>query len=329
MYALTARRCLTPLVLAALLLLAGCVGPRYGRPGRPLERCGDEIVVCGRLVHTGAPVVLWLDPGGYDAYRVECRFSPATRPSHPVSDDPVRYDSLRRHLPDELAAAVRAEGWSAPRLAEWVDQFVIHYDACGTSRRCFQVLQDLRGLSVHFMLDLDGTIYQTLDVKERAWHAGTANDRSVGVEIANIGAYEELDVLNKWYAHDRHGPYVTVPPELGPPGLRTAGFVARPARPEPVTGTINGRALRQYDLTEAQYRSLIKLTAALCRVLPKIRVEAPRGPDGRVRTDVLTKEELAAWSGLLGHCHVTREKIDPGPAFDWERVLKGVRRELR
>lgn len=90
-----------------LAALAGCAGPRYGRPGRPLERAGDEIVVCGRLVHTGAPVVLWLDPGGYDAYRVECRFSPATRPSHPVSDDPVRYDSLRRHVPEEIAAAVR------------------------------------------------------------------------------------------------------------------------------------------------------------------------------------------------------------------------------
>lgn len=29
---------------------------------------------------------------------------------------------------------------------------------------------------------------QTLDVKERAWHATTANDRSVGVEMCNIGA---------------------------------------------------------------------------------------------------------------------------------------------
>ena len=39
------------------------------------------------------------------------------------------------------------------------------------------------------MLDLDGTIYQTLDLKERAWHATTSNSRSVGIEIANIGAY--------------------------------------------------------------------------------------------------------------------------------------------
>jgi len=59
---------------------------------------------------------------------------------------------------------------------------------------------------VHFMLDVDGTIYQTLDVKERAWQATKANDRSVGIEIANIGAYPangNSTVLSEWY---RKGP---------------------------------------------------------------------------------------------------------------------------
>ena len=41
---------------------------------------------------------------------------------------------------------------------------------------------------MHFLLDLDGTIYQTLDLKERALHVGASNTRSVGVEIANLGA---------------------------------------------------------------------------------------------------------------------------------------------
>ena len=80
-------------------------------------------------------------------------------------------------------------GWDLPLLQRVVDQFVIHFDAAGTSKRCFEVLHDRRGLSVHFLLDLDGTIYQTLDVKESAWHATVANGRSVGVEVANIGAY--------------------------------------------------------------------------------------------------------------------------------------------
>jgi len=44
----------------------------------------------------------------------------------------------------------------------------MHYDVCGVSRQYFKVLHDYRGLSVHFMLDIDGTIYQTLDLNERA-----------------------------------------------------------------------------------------------------------------------------------------------------------------
>ena len=37
---------------------------------------GDEIVAAGQFFHTGTKVVLWIDPGGYDAYRVERRFAP-------------------------------------------------------------------------------------------------------------------------------------------------------------------------------------------------------------------------------------------------------------
>jgi len=310
--------------------LGGCVAPRYGRPGEPLRRRGDEIVVCGQLVHSGAPVVLWLDPGGYDAYRAECHFDPdQAMPTNPVSSAPTRYGSFRRHLPEDVAQQVRSEGWSLPLLTEWVDQFVIHYDACGTSRRCFQVLHDLRGLSVHFMLDLDGTIYQTLDLKERAWHAGTANDRSIGIEIANIGAYADTQTLDQWYARDARGrTYVRFPEALAEPGLRIPDFVARPAGNDLICGEINGRRLYQYDLTDAQYESLIKLTATLCRVLPGITAEYPRDNDGRLRTSVLTPEELEDYSGLLGHFHVTSEKVDPGPAFDWDRLMAGVRQIL-
>lgn len=314
----------------ALALLAGCVAPGpYGRPGEPLPRAGDEIVVCGQFFHTGAPVVLWMDPGGYDAYRAECHFKPdQDKPTKPVSDSPIRYSTFRRNLPEDVAQQVRDSGWNLPLLQQHVDQFVLHYDVCGTSRRCFEVLQDMRGLSVHFMLDLDGTIYQTFDLKERAWHAGTANDRSVGVEIANIGAYPDMKTLDKWYGRDDHGRiYVTFPESFGPTGIRTPDFVAYPSGGELVCGNINGSELCQYDLTDAQYDSLIKLTATLCRVLPKIKADYPRDESGNLRTGMLTPEEMADFSGVLGHLHVTTGKVDPGPAFDWERLIDGVHKQ--
>jgi N-acetylmuramoyl-L-alanine amidase len=42
-----------------------------GVPGQHELREGDEIVVAGQFFHTGTKVVLWMDPGGYDAYRFE------------------------------------------------------------------------------------------------------------------------------------------------------------------------------------------------------------------------------------------------------------------
>lgn len=118
------------------------------------------------------------------------------------------------------------------RVQGLVDQFVIHYDACGTSRRCFEVLHDERGLSCHFLLDLDGTIYQTLDLRERAWHATIANSRSVGIEIAHIGAFrpEGPSPLGSWYVAGAGGALrIQPPPEWGIPvsRARTSSRVRR------------------------------------------------------------------------------------------------------
>lgn len=325
-----------PALVAVFVVMAGgCVrAPVAGE----LRRRGDEIVVCGRYFHTGAPVVLWTDPGGYDAYRVEPRFAAASADAR--SDLPPARYGLRNPrggvtgdavlLADDLER-VRAGGWDLPTLRRVVDQFVIHYDVAGTSRQCFRVLHDLRGLSVHFMIDLDGTIYQTLDVKERAWHATTSNDRSVGVEIANIGAYPEGgdSPLRTWYAADGGGVRVVLPDWMGDGGIRTPGFIARPDRPESVRGSIQGRTLEQYDFTREQYESLTRLTAALCTVLPRITCDYPRDAAGNLIPSALPDEELAQYSGLLGHYHILENKTDPGPAFDWERVVAGARRLMR
>lgn len=290
------------------------------RPGDRLPRRGDEILVCGQLFHTGTPVVLWTDPHGYDAYRVEPRFG--TEPARADAPEGARYGTLRKHLDDEQRDRVLERGWRLEELQEEVQQFVLHYDVCGTSRQCFRVLHDLRGLSVHFLLDLDGTIYQTLDLKERAWHAGTANDRSIGIEIAHIGAYPQPDAppLREFYAVDAEGVRLSVPERLAR-GAPDAALVLRPARPELVRGAIHGRTLYQYDFTPQQYEALSHLVATLHRALPRIALDAPRDGAGRVRTDVLSDAERTSFEGVIGHWHVTTGKIDPGPAMDWDRFL--------
>ncbi|MEO1237583.1 MAG: hypothetical protein AAFX76_12415 [Planctomycetota bacterium] len=57
-----------------------------------------------------------------------------------------------------------------------------------------------------------------------------------------------------------------------------------------------------------------------------MRRPVPRDDAGRMIDRVLTPEALADHRGLLGHHHVSAAKHDPGPAFDWETVLRASRR---
>ncbi len=101
---------------------------------------------------------------------------------------------------------------------------------------------------------------------------------------------------------------------------------------------------------------MTKLTAALCTVFPKITCDYPRektsvgvpttqltrGPDGNPATrpsaiaepwesgvlipHALTEDQYDAYHGVLGHYHVQTNKEDPGPAFQWDRVIDGARK---
>jgi N-acetyl-anhydromuramyl-L-alanine amidase AmpD len=301
--------------------------------GVAVDRVGDEIMVCGKMFHTTTPVALWMDKGGYDAYRVEKRFADLAQSSWKASqeklDTPNRYNIRKDRLTEDQLEQVRGGGWTLDLLQNVVDQFVIHYDVCGTSRQCFKILHDVRGLSIHFMLDIDGTIYQTLDLKERAWHATISNSRSIGIEIANIGAYppSNMRTLNQWYKPGANGePRITLPKSMGDGGVLTKGFVGQPIRLAPVTGIVQGEELVQYDLTPQQYRALAKLTATLCRVFPRIECDYPRDDKGELIPRKLDGEKLKKYQGILGHYHVQSNKTDPGPAFQWDKVINESRK---
>jgi N-acetyl-anhydromuramyl-L-alanine amidase AmpD len=45
-------------------------------------------------------------------------------------------------------------------------------------------------------------------------------------------------------------------------------------------------------------------------------------------TEKLPNNDLEAYGVVLGHFHIQTNKTDPGPAFQWERVIGGARRYL-
>ncbi|MCR9247250.1 MAG: N-acetylmuramoyl-L-alanine amidase [bacterium] len=293
-----------------LLLLVRCMN---APPATTLEapRAGYSIVACGERFDIDSPVVLWEDPDGYSAYRRGKHFA-----DEPL-DGELRYGK-RPGDPQTLA-----------ELREQVHAFVLHFDTTGTSRQCFKVLQDKRTLSVHFMLDVDGTIYQTLDLRERAWHATISNDFAVGVEIAHPGAWPQpLNAdMRRWYEKDEIGWRMKTPKWMKDPGIRTKGYIARPARKNFVSGEVQGRTMHQFDFTKEQYAALAKLAAGLSRALPRIRLAAPRTPAGEIVNHKVADAELRAFEGLIGHFHVQTNKVDPGPAMQWDRLIEDARRE--
>jgi N-acetylmuramoyl-L-alanine amidase len=315
-----------PLLLVALVLALGAVltACRSSRelelPPKPARPIGRSIVVAGERFEVGAPVVLWTDENGYDATQTSLRFEAPPEGTKTPAEGELRYKPGRTEPDGDVR--VRPGSRDLLSVQSAVDMFVLHYDVCGTSRQCFKVLHDRRGLSVHFMIDVDGTIYQTLDLADTAWHASQVNWRSVGVEIANIGSYSIDDkkgmaTLDEWYPSDGDGPYVRYPAFMKETGIRTPDFVARPARRERVIGPMQNTTRAQFDFTREQYDSL-----------PRIEPDAPRDAAGRILTVRMDEEAESSFHGIVGHYHVSKQKQDPGPAFDWDVFLTRVRSRL-
>ncbi len=185
-------------------------------------------------------------------------------------------------------------------LAQKVQQIILHHDATWNSQACFQVLRN-RGLSTHLMIEADGTIFQPADLRESTWHAGGIfNQIGVGIDLNNVATKELLVSSDRGQAYQR-----------GRGGL--------------FTNEINGGRLTSTGYTEAQYQSLCAVIVALHKVLPKIRLFPPLDASG----EVINRKIHNAWqfSGWLGHMHLSADKWDPGPGFDWRRVMVGIHGE--
>lgn len=73
---------------------------------------------------------------------------------------------------------------------------VLHHTGDDTAAQALRTLSDpLREVSAHYLVGRDGTIWQLVDERARAWHAGTSwwggntdlNSSSLGIELDNNG----------------------------------------------------------------------------------------------------------------------------------------------
>lgn len=189
-----------------------------------------------------------------------------------------------------------------------VDMVVLHADLTHNSSGCFRVLK-ARGFSTHFAIDGDGTIYQSADVVLKALHAGEVNNRSVGIDLNCL-----------------HTNYAARPPNDRAMRDCDAWAAAGPRRRKSETTWVNGVAWRTWGYTDAQYTALIALLRKLGELFPKLQLTVPLDARGEPIWTMLNGLDTAN-VGIYAHYHLTAQKFDPGPGFDWVRVQAGLSNE--
>lgn len=95
-----------------------------------------------------------------------------------------------------------------------IDAIILHHTAGSTASGAASALNS-RGLSVHYVVDKDGTIYQMVGDEKRAFHAGhgsgkwtNANSRSIGIEIVNLGNGQDKYTEAQYRALEKLVPYL-------------------------------------------------------------------------------------------------------------------------
>jgi N-acetyl-anhydromuramyl-L-alanine amidase AmpD len=57
-----------------------------------------------------------------------------------------------------------------------------------------------------------------------------------------------------------------------------------------------------------------------------MRCDYPRDAAGKLVTHKLADEDLNNYGGVMGHYHVQSNKVDPGPALQWDYIIENARR---
>lgn len=167
---------------------------------------------------------------------------------------------------------------------EPVRAVVLHHT--GGERDAAGVCRTLRRkrLSIHYVVDYDGTVTQHADHDVVTMHAGAANGWTIGIEVVNRAA-------PLWPA-----------------------FRERRQRPRlAYQDTVHGRRRTMLRFTAPQVDACRLLCARLCAEYG-LPLDVPRSVyTGELITDALPPSVLSWYRGILGHFHVTRKKWDPVP----------------
>ena len=240
----------------------------------------------GKAVPIEAEVVAFNEPGAWSFYPP---IPPPFDVLVPAQRQNGKYYSGRKGGTSEVSPP------DQDAVNAGITQVVLHCDITTTDKKCYEVLLR-RGFSTHFTIGEDGVIHQLLDIAHTAWHSGDNNKQSIGIDLNNL---LEIDKFKK----HRGG----VPEGRGE------------AKSMKING---GRTKVGVGYTEEQYSALIALLAGFKEVLPNFTLFYPMDDKGKVINRKI--KNYADFKGFMAHWHCSAMRWDPGPAFDWERVMLGL-----
>lgn len=174
--------------------------------------------------------------------------------------------------------------------APTLDKIVVHWDGCLNSAQCVKVLRQ-RGLSAHFCIDNDGTIYQLMDTNHVGWHARGVNSKSIGIEISN-------------------------------PVYMKYAKKCKPPRPLAPASQLHGKEFPEhlgfYDVQVEALKELLKSLTSFYNV----PLEFPNN-NGELIKGVI---KSSSFKGVICHYHVTENKTDPA-CLDLAKVIEEIKDE--
>lgn len=170
-------------------------------------------------------------------------------------------------------------------------QIVAHYDVSYSARATENILEN-RGYSTHFIIDGDehGTIFQCHNPATRvAFHAGSANENSIGIDLNNPAATKYLE------------------------GDKQRRGRAR----EIIKEEVHGYEVERLSYFPEQIEAFRRLLDYLLAIFD-IPEEYPTDENG---DPVIGRyEDSLDFKGVIGHYHLTEDKTDPSP-LNWEEVF--------
>lgn len=157
---------------------------------------------------------------------------------------------------------------------------VLHWTAAENPPQAVHRNMSADNLSVHFVIDQFGVVWQMCDANGLCAHASGVNVRSVGIEMICRGDARKV-------------------PTRGVERVM-------------VTERVHNQPLVYAGFTLEQQVACVALVQTLCEVY-KLPMRVPTNDDGTVVSMPLDPNELRTFRGVIGHLHANKvKKRDPG-----------------